>query len=130
MKRFYFLNISLITILLICFFAGSACTNNLPEEQKREETLMEKETSDNDDVTGETGKAPEDSVPSVDATEVEKGESSFHEGDDEPAPRPKHPPIDQIPPMPMPMPEDTDEPPLSGKGGGGKGGGKGTPGTR
>ncbi len=111
MKVLYFLNNLLIPIFLICFFAGSACTNNLPEEQKREEMLIEKETSDNDDVTGETSKAPEDSAPSVEATEVEKGESSFQEGDDEPAPMPNHPPIDQIPPRAMP--EDREGPPLS-----------------
>ena len=43
-------------------------------------------------------------APSVEATEVEEGESYFHPGEDEPASYPDHPPFDQIPPMPMPEP--------------------------
>jgi hypothetical protein len=57
---------------------------------------------------------PPGPAPSVDATEVEEAEPfvpSFQEGEDEPAPAPNHPPIDEIPPMPMP--EDTDEVPAS-----------------
>jgi V8-like Glu-specific endopeptidase len=57
---------------------------------------------------------PPGPAPSVDATEVEEAEPflpSFQEGEDEPAPAPNHPPINEIPPMPMP--EDTDEVPAS-----------------
>ncbi|MCK4580802.1 MAG: trypsin-like serine protease, partial [Dehalococcoidia bacterium] len=53
----------------------------------------------------------EGKVPSVEAEEVEEGVPVFQEGEDEPLPRPNHPPIDQIPPMPMP--QDTDELPAS-----------------
>jgi hypothetical protein len=53
----------------------------------------------------------EGEVPSIEAEEIEMGEQFFQEGEDGPAMRPSHPPIDQIPPMPMP--EETDEPPVS-----------------
>ena len=62
-------------------------------------------------LADESTEVPAGPAPSIEATELEKGESFFREGVDGPATRPSHPPIDQIPPMPMP--EETDEPPVS-----------------
>jgi V8-like Glu-specific endopeptidase len=61
--------------------------------------------------TADLTEPPEGKVPSVEAEEVDEGVPVLQEGEDEPLPRPNHPPIDQIPPMPMP--QDTDELPAS-----------------
>ena len=62
-------------------------------------------------VADKSTEVPEGEVPSVEAEEIEKEEAPvFREGIDEPALRPNHPPIDEIPPMPMPYPpEEWDE---------------------
>jgi len=53
------------------------------------------------DIFAQSPSPPPGKVPSVKATEVEeagKALPSFKPGSDEPARRPNHPPIDQIPP--------------------------------
>jgi hypothetical protein len=66
-------------------------------------------------IAEEATDVPEGQVPFVEAEEIEKEEAPvFREGIDEPALRPNHPPIDEIPPMPMPYPpEEWDEQPAS-----------------
>jgi hypothetical protein len=83
-----------VTLLLVLLMIGSLCGV----------TAVADETADLTDP-------PEGKVPSVEVTEVEQAVPVFREGEDEPLPRPNHPPIDQIPPMPMP--QDTDELPAS-----------------
>ena len=58
-------------------------------------------------VTANTTEVQQGPAPTVEATEVEQIVPWFAgPGTDEPAARPNHPPIDEIPPMPMPETDD------------------------
>jgi V8-like Glu-specific endopeptidase len=67
-----------------------------------------------DDQSKEILKGPSPSVKAEEVEDVEKIVPSFRESYDGPAPRPNHPPIDQIPPMPTPaQPPEGREMPLN-----------------